>query len=123
MSSSGDEWCRHYGGTAYPGSCKAGVDYDTVADDSQRPRRWACTCPEVRHLCPSFEGWTQEELDAQNADIAAFLNKMAALMSRESEDCCQCGKHVERMEKVGRCVYARPCNCRLWQGKVPQAWK
>jgi len=123
MSGSGDNWCRHYGGIAYPGSCKAGVDYDTVRDDSQPSRRWPCLDPEVRHLCSSFEGWTQEEIDAKDAALAKFLNQQNAFWLRESEDCPQCGNHVDRLEQVGRCAYARPCNCRVAQGRVPAVWK
>ncbi len=59
---------------------------------------------------------------SQEKWIADVLDKVAKLTSREIEDCFLCGKHITRMEKIGRCTYARPCGCRLWQGQVPDAW-
>ena len=121
--SNGNDWCRHYNGVGNYPKCNAGVTYEDVKDTSQQPYRWPCYDPDVRHMCASFDGWTQEEIDAQNAAITEFLNKQNAFWLRESEDCPQCGKHVERLEQVGRCAYARPCNCRVAQGRVPVVWK
>jgi hypothetical protein len=61
--------------------------------------------------------------DDENEYVAAFLKRMTDLDARTTEDCCYCGKHIYRMEKIGRCIYARPCGCRLWQGHIPRAWK
>lgn len=55
--------------------------------------------------------------------VADALTKMAHLMQRKTELCCHCGAQVKAMEQIGRSVYARPCGCRLWQGKVPDVWK
>lgn len=30
---------------------------------------------------------------------------------------------VETLGQVGRCIYARPCGCRIMQGRVPEVWK
>ena len=54
--------------------------------------------------------------------VREFLNKMEGFSARDTEECFRCGQTVKRLEKVGRCVYARPCGCRLWQGSVPKAW-
>lgn len=48
---------------------------------------------------------------------------MLADESRETEAYPTCGKTVTQFEKVGRCVYAQPCDCRLWQGDVPVNWR
>jgi len=55
---------------------------------------------------------------ARNALVA-----MANLMSRESDTCPRCGQTLTGMEQIGRCVYGKPCGCRLWQGEVPEAWR
>jgi hypothetical protein len=36
----------------------------------------------------------------------------------EADLCPHCSSPLERQEKVGRSVYAKPCGCRLWQGDV-----
>jgi hypothetical protein len=59
----------------------------------------------------------------REAQIATFLEKLVKLTNREIEDCIVCEKHIVTMSKIGRCVYAYPCGCRLWQGVVPEAWK
>ena len=64
-----------------------------------------------------------EEQKAALKAVSEALTKLVALSKRETDECFLCGKKVERMTKVGRCVYARPCGCRLWQGTVPDAWK
>jgi hypothetical protein len=66
----------------------------------------------------------KEPLDPEIAEIARkFLLGITAFEGRETEDCPRCGNHVDSLEEIGRCVYARPCNCRLWQGGVPDVWK
>lgn len=55
--------------------------------------------------------------------LADFLQRMTDFTFRKTEDCIHCGKHVSRLQKVGRCVYASPCGCRLWQGNIPAAWR
>jgi len=64
----------------------------------------------------------EEQKEALKA-VSEALTKLVALSKRETDECFLCGRKVERMSKVGRCVYARPCGCRLWQGTVPDAWK
>lgn len=62
---------------------------------------------------------TQED---QDAFVAAFLARLTDFNERKTENCPYCGKHVSRLLKIGRCVYASPCQCRLWQGTIPEAW-
>lgn len=49
-----------------------------------------------------------------------FLERFAKMVSGEGDECVRCGAHVDQLEQVGRCVYARPCGCRQYQGKVPR---
>lgn len=63
-------------------------------------------------------------LDPEIAEIARrYMIRLFGFETRESEDCQNCGNHVGQLEQVGRCVYARPCGCRIWQGTVPEAWR
>jgi hypothetical protein len=55
--------------------------------------------------------------------VADYFKQMAALDRRDSDLCPNCNSHIDEMEQVGRCVYAKPCGCRLWQGAVPEKWR
>lgn len=67
---------------------------------------------------------SNRELDPETEKmISDFLEGMANLMQKKTDRCIRCGNQVKALEKIGRCVYARPCGCRLWQGKVPDAWR
>lgn len=118
------EWCRHYAGLERGKTCEAGVEMDTVITKApQKPGIvWACCYEEARHLCPAFEHYTAEEIATSEAEIIAFLERFTALNSGQTNICHHCGKEIESMRQVGRCVYGS-CGCRLWQGKVPATWK
>jgi hypothetical protein len=62
---------------------------------------------------------------AKNTDkvVEDFVEWIWAFNEREREDCYTCKEKVESLEQIGRCTYARPCGHRLWQGKVPDAWR
>jgi hypothetical protein len=127
--------CRHFTGLLED-QCDAGVLYTSVmgpfeggqlAGDPEYRCRIPCL-PCGAHLgCSKREYPTAEEAEADkarvNAAVARFMERIGVFERRESEACPTCGEHVDRLQKVGRCVYARPCNCRLWQGIVPQAWR
>lgn len=55
--------------------------------------------------------------------IALLIENLTKLDAGESDQCPHCGKKIEAMQEVGRCVYLMPCGCRLWQGQIPPAWK
>lgn len=114
-----DESCRHFNGLIHD-ACKVGISYMSIYQTVNGKREWPCLgkCGG----CDKFENWTEQELQEQEAEIAAFLNNLTSFEQRRSEDCPHCGKHVDSLQQVGRCVYASPCNCRVWQGKVPKAW-
>ena len=65
----------------------------------------------------------QRRLQEREAETMAFLTSLMLFEKRETEDCPHCGARVERLERIGRCVYSRPCRCRLWQGTIPAAWR
>lgn len=55
--------------------------------------------------------------------VAEFLEKLTKFSSRKSDACPHCGQQVKALEQIGRCVYSRPCGCRIWQGRIPEAWR
>jgi hypothetical protein len=118
-----DVWCRHFTGIQNE-KCEAGVEYVSVRDSKPgRMHQWPCTNPAIRHMCPLFEAYTTEEIAEHNRKVAESINSLIAFESREIEECPHCGTWVTRLKQVGRCVYSEPCGCRLWQGRVPEAWK
>lgn len=76
---------------------------------------YPCFNPNL-HNCP-FQDWpTPEELKAEeeavNQMVAQFLTDLA------SNVCPHCKQPIERKVQIGRCVYAEPCNHRLYQGEL-----
>jgi hypothetical protein len=56
-------------------------------------------------------------------EIAAWLENFANMLQGKSKQCLRCGAEIQELEQIGRSVYALPCGCRQYQGKVPAAWK
>jgi hypothetical protein len=119
------DWCRHYNGVGNGPVCKAGVLYETVKDvipDGHPSWTYPYYNPKAQTICAKREYYTDAELAEHEKAVVAFIDSMTAFTDRKTEDCIHCGKHVTKLRQVGRCVYAEPCGCRLWQGKVPKAW-
>lgn len=87
--------------------------------DRERPATLPCHTVERHQDCASFEGYTQAEIDEDDRRVAEFIVKLGALTGGTGERCIHCDAPLESLEQVGRCVYARPCGCRQYQGKVP----
>lgn len=115
-------WCRLYTGIANSDVCEAGIEYQSVRNRDQRPHRWPCTSPELRDTCAAYECWTDKEVAETERAVAQFVEAVNALSRGESDTCPHCGQQITSMRQVGRCVYAS-CGCRLWQGRVPEAWR
>lgn len=116
-------FCKHYpsGGLADNTHCKQGVEMQSTRDTSIVPHRFPCFTAEAEHLCVKYEGPTAEEIAEDRRQAAETLKQMLGLMSGTADVCPHCGAHIDHMEQVGACVYARPCNCRQYQGTVPDA--
>lgn len=54
-------------------------------------------------------------------EVSEHIRKYLDLMYNGFPECPHCGAKVERKEQVGRCVYAKPCGHRLYQGSLPEA--
>jgi len=48
----------------------------------------------------------------------ALAAQQALITMLEGKYCIHCRAPIERKEQVGRCVYARPCGHRQYQGEV-----
>jgi hypothetical protein len=106
--------CHHFRGMMED-KCAAGVDFRKHA-----PASLPCTSGPWRNQdtssCPFHAFYTQAELDDRDKEIAAMLNQFATDL--ENDICPRCGVRIEQKNQVGRCVYAEPCGCRLYQGKL-----
>lgn len=122
MSLDSDKWCRHYSSMWDNKACDAGVEYISIRDTSVTPYRWHCTDEDAMVKCPKRELHTPEEIEEQHRQIAAALTRFASFLDG-GDVCPQCGATIESAEKIGRCVYARPCGCRVMQGDLPDRWK
>jgi hypothetical protein len=122
-----EAWCRHYNGMGMGKTCEAGVEYAPLYDieytQTGKGLGLPCTEPSLKGRCLKHEVWTPEEIAADKKALDDFLQGFEDLNSRKTEECCHCHRAVDRMKQVGRCVYAEPCGCRLWQGTIPEAWR
>jgi hypothetical protein len=62
---------------------------------------------------------TLADIAADDADLAVQLRKFFADLA--ANVCPHCGQAITRKRQNGRCVYADPCGCRLYQGKLTKA--
>jgi hypothetical protein len=54
--------------------------------------------------------------------IERYINPLNQLFQEPGDEphkCIFCQQAIERLEQHGRCIYAAPCGCRLYQGIVP----
>lgn len=117
-------WCRYYSGYGNGPVCKIGVLYESIKEiHEERPiHRFPCFEVNV-NTCEKREYYTDEEWAQHEKALADRLDQFRAFMSREQEYCFHCGRPVTSLQQVGRCVYANPCGCRMWRGKIPDVWK
>ena len=103
-------------------TCKAGIDPHSVRVAVRKTpggRSLLYPCFEednVAHGCPQCSYLTPDERQAQRDAATARWRKFATDLSNNI--CPFCGVAITRRVQVGRCVYAEPCNHRLYQGKA-----
>lgn len=56
--------------------------------------------------------------EAQKQELADAFKRFVAAITGNPTECIHCKRLIEKLEQVGRCVYARPCGCRQYQGKL-----
>ena len=117
MSGEYEDWCRHYSGLMHD-TCEAGVAYASVKDGSKRGLEgYPCfkknQCSE---RCASASFLSPEEVAQKEREVAESLRRYLTAIAEDT--CPHCGRKIEDKEQIGRCVYAWPCRCRLYQGKL-----
>lgn len=114
-------WCNHYTGIFGNKICKAGVNYETVRDDSHRDSyRWPCTTGNgTKTKCALAEFPTEAEAKEEEARRGKMLADFFAKIAKAI--CPHCDTPVESERQVGRCAYAEPCGCRRGQGRARSA--
>lgn len=113
--------CRHFNGLMNE-RCKAGVAYEDVRDATERPYRWPC----LRSNCygePTPAATSCATADYPTEDEARDWEAAAREHTRQhmadiAANICPTHKIAITKRQVGRCVYAEPCGCRLYQGRV-----
>lgn len=105
--------CRHFNGIQHD-TCKAGVRYDAVRDESARPYRFPCLdtgkgCPDT---CTARSLLTQEEHAEKEREMRAAVARMLDLHAVGK--CHLCEAPIEPSKVVGHCLYAS-CGHRLGQ--------
>lgn len=108
--------CRHFNGIQND-KCEAGVPYKQFLYENYN--KFPCHPKEDGTLtgaCPLFEFHTAEEIEAEEQRVAKAFKRFFANL--EANICPHCGMSIHSKYQVGKCVYARPCGCRLYQGKL-----
>src|SRR5262245_31561912 len=125
--------CRHFNGLIND-QCELGIEYDSVAVESGHavPPMYQRAYPCVNFSLPLTEGVlvqlaskcascsypTKEE---EEADRARVMSKLAESLLKIQSDTCPTHDIPITKKQVGRCVYAEPCGCRLYQGRLKAA--
>lgn len=110
------EWCKHYQAMSDHDECKIGIVYRSIMTADSRVSGPPCFSKEGKPVCEQAIYPTQGELEAERREVAQIFKKFQADLDKNI--CPHCGTPIERREQVGRCAYARPCGCRLYQGKA-----
>lgn len=128
MSDMRRQSCRHFNGIQHE-TCEQGIRYQDIRqDDKPFPERFPCVHLGGAAICPLWQPYTEEELAAEDAAVAAIIRKLNGFASGETHACPTCGAEVtsariyEKSEPETFSLYVLPCNHRqgLWS-KVP-AW-
>lgn len=130
--------CKHFNGTRNT-HCKAGVCYRDVTTDPDdingvafripcidwelyntlKNKPWSNELQKANYLrrgrCVLREAPTVEEVEQAETERNARFRET---MDNIQNNICPTHKTPMTKRQVGRCVYAEPCGCRLYQGKA-----
>src|SRR2546423_8128344 len=113
-----ETWCKHFTGI-HNDTCKAGIKYNDVKVQDSRPLKLPCFKDQgCTDRCAFATFRTPEEVAAEEEKSTRILRTYLDNMARNI--CPHCYTPIEERMQVGRCVYAQPCGCRLYQGKLRQ---
>lgn len=121
--------CIHHNGFINK-ICDAGVEYASVGEtfnlgDMGRPFVAACFAVnewggqelECRFTCDKRQLPTREEVEKEVAETDA---RVAEHLNQIANNICPTHKIAITKKQAGSCVYAVPCGCRLYQGRLPK---
>jgi hypothetical protein len=121
--------CVHHNGYFHK-VCNAGVEYKTVGEtidlgSDGRPfvaacmkdYEWAGHKLDCRFTCDKAQFLTPEQAEA---DIAKLDAAVAEHIEKIAGNICPTHNIAIKKKQVGKCVYAEPCGCRLYQGTLPE---
>jgi len=121
--------CAHFNGISNE-ICNAGVSYAEVMErldlgDKGRPvvlpcfarNKWGESEFECHKTCAKLQFPTRVEAEAKET---ARRERITEHLNNIASDICPTHKIAITKKQVGRCVYAEPCGCRLYQGTIPK---
>lgn len=108
-------WCVNYRGVGRV--CDAGILPSDLIDKTRLSRdRVPCFREGVAIPCPHRRYPTPEEDAERERQMKRDVEEYFAAI--DDNRCPHCGADVLKRQQVGRCVYARPCGHRLYQGTL-----
>ncbi len=119
-------FCRHYNGVGNGAVCKAGKTYAKLAPSGRHStldghefadlERLPCIKEHANPVsCPDVSYYTAEEVKEQERQAEERLRQWTTDLANNV--CPSCHQAMTKRQ-VGRCVYARPCGHRLYQGTI-----
>ena len=109
-------WCKHFNGIQHD-ACRVGIKYKDVEVPDSRPRQLPCFKDQgCTERCVQAVFRTPEEVAEKEEESKQALKKF--LDNLKNDICPHCHTPIQEKRQVGRCVYASPCNCRLYQGTL-----
>jgi hypothetical protein len=111
--------CRHFNGIDRK-VCDAGVGYLDVRDDTTSPYRWPCFKSDNCVIrCERASFFSEQEIADEVARVQAHAVEFLTTLAT-GKVCPHCKMPITKRYEVGRCVYADPCGCRQYQGRLPK---
>lgn len=116
-------FCKFYNGI-HKSECDAGVAYSDFGDNFGIVYKIPCLARNGVDGCqwrqfPTDEEVAQAEAE-HNAALLDVMDRVEKLMKGELRECLHCRQPITRLRQVRGCVYASPCNCRQYQGALPE---
>ena len=104
--------CRHFTGLKNK-ICQAGIDYEQagIVWDAEK----SIPCTDGSHDCSLVSYYTPEEAKQRFDELNSSLKQWGDDIKN---NICPTHKIPITKRQIGRCVYATPCNCRLYEGML-----
>ncbi len=112
-------WCEYFNGVQHE-VCEQGINYMDVRQISEPPglpAEFPCTSSNGTEVkCPLAQFPSEAEAQAKEAETQRMIRGF--FENLQNDICPHCRTAIEARRQGGRCVYAEPCGCRLYQGKL-----